>query len=114
MKRAIKYIVKNEVVFIDDFKDGFEPKIELIESMKEFISCQYNCDIDEVEVEMIENYNETSLIDVGVSGMHYYNLAYPDPIVGVRCSLKIGTDAYLDAMLDGSLEKHLHFFVEKT
>ena len=37
MKRAIKYIVKNEVVFIDDFKDGFEPKIELIESMKDKI-----------------------------------------------------------------------------
>lgn len=50
-------------------------------------------------------------IDSSPIGLVFWKSTYFEPIQGVKLDITIGSDEYLDAIIDGTLEKHLIFFV---
>ena len=56
---------------------------------------------------------EDSELDSTPDGLVFWKSTFFTPVVGVECSLVVGSDEYLDAMLDGTLEKYLKFSIEK-
>lgn len=96
-------------------EESVEMTIDMVEKMKWIIAEECQCPYDDIEVEYKTiSTNSTDLseeIDVGVEGLHYWNSVYPDPIQGLHCDLVIGSDEYLDAISNGTIEQHINFYV---
>lgn len=107
-RRKLLFKVHNEVV-TEESEDLF---INQIDEIKWIIAQELECSFDEVEVEVLEYPIEYSdEIDVTEEGLIFWKALHHKPIKGVFCELKEGSDEYLDAMLNGRLEEHLHFFI---
>jgi hypothetical protein len=104
----ILFKINNEVV-VEESTDLF---LNQIDEMKWIIASECECSYDDIEVERIELPIDISdEVDVSVDGMHFWKALDLMPIQGVYATLEEGSDEYLDAILDGSIEKHLNFFV---
>jgi hypothetical protein len=76
------------------------------------IALECECGIDDIEVEKVEMSVEVSEdVDVTVDGMVFWKSLYMQPIQGVSCDLEEGSDAYLDAINNGTIAEHLNFFI---
>ena len=104
--------INNEVVV----EESNDMTIEMVERMKWIIAEECECQYDEIEVEIEDVYYNPAKelsdeIDVGANGLHFWRSDYPDTIIGVKCQLVIGSDEYLDAINNGTIEKYLKFFI---
>lgn len=50
-------------------------------------------------------------IDVSELGLIFWKSTFFEPIKGLRLELELGSDEHLDAILDGTLEDYIKFFV---
>lgn len=107
-RAKILFKINGEVV-VEESTDLF---LNQIDEMKWIIAEECECSYDDIEIERIELPIEISEdVDVSPNGLHFWKALYPNPIIGVYCDLKIGTDEYLDAINDGSIINHLNFFI---
>lgn len=99
----------DNVVMVEENRDLY---IGEIDRLKELVAQECDCSIDEVEVETIETEMEMSEdIDCTSDGLVFWRSLEFKTIQGVYCELEEGSDEYLDALNNGTLEKHLHFFI---
>lgn len=107
-RRKILFKINDEVV-VEETRDLYPNQID---EMKWIIASECECTYDDVAVEFEEVKDELSDdIDVSDNGLIFSSALYHTPINGVYCSLKEGSDEYLDAILDGTIENYLNFFV---
>ena len=110
MKPRIKILFKiNNKVVLEESTDLHLNQIDIL---KWDIALECECAYDDIEVEKIELSNEMSdEVDVTVDGLIFWKSIYMQPIQGIFCDLEEGTDAYLDAINNGTLINHLNFFI---
>ncbi len=103
------------------FSVGGEPILEercnlfanQIDELKWNIAIELGCSYDDIKIDTVEVPIEMSEeIDVSSIGMIFWKDTYFEPIVGVGCSLKEGSDEWLDAKADGTLIEYMYFFKE--
>jgi hypothetical protein len=81
-----------------------------IDELKWNIALELGCTYDDIEVETIEVPIEMSDdVDVSSIGLIFWKDTYFTPITGTACDLKEGSDAYLDAIADGSIIDYIRF-----
>lgn len=110
MKQRIKILFKinNEVVV----EETTDLTITEIENMKWKIAQECECAVDEIETENVELEHDISdSIDVSADGLFFWKSIFMETIQGLSCDLEIGSDKYLDAMNNGTLEDYLTFFI---
>ena len=108
-RKTIVFKLNNEIVCE-------EPKdltIQQIYQYKKCIAYELGCDPYEIEVDLKDECIEDSELDSTPDGLVFWKSTFFTPVVGVECSLVVGSDEYLDAMLDGTLEKYLKFSIQK-
>ena len=110
MKPRAKLLFKiNNEVILEESTDLF---LNQIEELKWSIALECECNFDDIEVERVEMSIELSEdIDVTVNGMVFWKSVFMQPIQGVCCDLKEGSDEYLDAINNGTIIEHLKFFI---
>ena len=108
-RKIILFKLNNEVVC----EEPKELTIDEIYAYKDTIAKELGCDPFEIEVDMDVTNIENTELDATDEGLVFWKAIFFRPIVGVGCHLVEGSDAYLDAMLDGTLEKYLYFYTEK-
>lgn len=107
-RKILLFKINNEVVV----EETQELTLDQIEALKWVIASECECLVDEIEVVAIELGMDLSEdIDVGVDGMHFWKSLFMKPVLGVRCDIERGTDAYFDAIKNGTIDQHLHFFI---
>lgn len=107
-RRKIQFKVDNTVM-VEELRDL---SIEEIDRMKVLVAQECDCTPEDVEVDTVEAEIELSEdIDVTTEGMTFWRSLYPNPIVGVTCTLEEGSDEYLDAINNGTIENYLVFFI---
>ena len=102
----ILFKVDNEIII----EERITLTLDQIDKLKIYVSKEMGCFIDEVVVETCIVNKELSNIDCTTYGLIFFD-EYPDEIIGVKLSLEIGSDLFLDAMNNGTLENYLNFFV---
>lgn len=109
-RRKIQFKV-GKTIMVEELRDL---SIEEIERLKVLVAQECECTPEDVEVDTIEAEIEMSEdIDVTDTGLVFWRSLSFDPIAGVRCKLIEGSDEYLDALNNGTLENHLEFFTQK-
>ena len=107
-RRKILFKVNDEVV-VEETRDLYPNQID---EMKWIIASECECTYDDVEVEFEEVKHELSDdIDVSDVGLIFSSALYHNPIEGVFCTIEEGCDEYLDAILNGTIDKYLNFFI---
>lgn len=113
-RRKILFKVDNTVM-VEELRDL---SIDEIERMKELVAQECECTPEDVEVTTVNAEIEVSdevdsTTDANGKGILIFwrSLSFT-PIVGVQCSLIEGSDEYLDALNNGTLENYLDFFVK--
>ena len=107
-RKKIVFKIEN-VVIVEETKDL---TIDEINNLKNIIAQECECTPDEVEVDTIEAEVEMSTeIDCTSNGLVYWKSLDHKPIKGVSCLLTEGSDKYLDAINDGTIEEFLVFFI---
>lgn len=108
MAKKILFKIKEEVI-IEETRDLFPNQID---ELKWVIADECQVTYDEVCVEFEDTeiiYSDN--IDVSTEGLIFSDALYHNPIDGVMCQMVEGSDEFLDAILDGTIEKHLNFFI---
>ena len=108
MTRKILLFKINNLVVCEEHK---ELSIKDIYDYKRAIALELGCSPFDIEVDMEVTEIEDTELDSTLDGLVFWKSTFFQPIRGVECSLVEGSDEYLDALLDGSLEKYLNFFV---
>lgn len=107
-RTKILFKINNEIV-VEESGDLFPNQID---EMKWVIASECQCSIDEVTHEIVEIPQELSEdIDVSTSGMVFWKSLEHKTVQGVYCELKQGSDEYLDAVSNGTIDEYLHFFI---
>jgi len=84
-----------------------------IDELKYNVAMELGCEVDDIEVETIDIPIEMSdEVDVSSIGLIFWKDTYFMPIIGVMCELEIDSDAYMDAVANGTIENYLHFYKE--
>lgn len=83
--------------------------LEQIEKLKWVIASECETNYDNIDVEIIQLPLDLGDIDVGNTGMYNYKDSYFEVKTGVKLSIEIGSDVYLDAINKGILEEYLIF-----
>lgn len=107
-RKRILFKVDN-IVMVEETRD-----LELteIEKLKELVAQECDCTIDDVEVETVDSELEMSEdVDSTPDGLVFWKALCFDTIQGVYCQLQEGSDEYLDALNNGTLEQYLNFFI---
>lgn len=78
-----------------------------IEKFKWLVVQECEVFYDDIETEILDA--DLSDIDISNEGMYNYNDTFFNIISGVKLPFEIGSDAYLDAMSNGTLEENLSF-----
>lgn len=103
-RKTYLFILGGEVV-LEEKKDL---TIEAIEDMKKIIAEECSCKIEDIEV--IEDKPKHDFSDIDVSNEGMYNWTEFDWFFsGVTFTLVEGSDEYLDALNNGTLENFLEF-----
>lgn len=76
--------------------------------LRKLCATRANCSVDEVDVEIDEL--ELSDFDVSDKGMFDVNEEDLIYIKGLRFNIALGSDEFLDSMLNGTLEKYVEFY----
>ena len=105
-RAKVQFKVNNIVVF-EEFEDLM---LEDVEYMKTVISQEFEVEYGEIEVEYLKTDDILGDYDVNDMGIIDWKSCYFTPFEGVCLELKEGSDAYLDAVSNGNLEKYLHFY----
>jgi len=107
-RKKLLFKVDNEVVL----EESGDLYLNHIDEIKWVIAEELECGFDDVEVEVFEFPIELSEeIDLTDEGLVFWKSLHHKPILGVFCEYEEGSDEYLDAILDGSIEEKLHFFI---
>lgn len=111
-RRKILFKVDNTIM-VEELRDL---TLNEIDKLKELIALECDCypqDVEVVtvdaEVEMSEDIDSTT--DMNGKGILVFwrSLSFK-PIVGVGCTLVEGSDEYLDAINNGTIEQYIDFF----
>jgi len=106
MKRVkILFKVNGDVVVEEDKNLSLTD----IEKMKWVIVEEIETDYDNIDVEIMHLDLDLSDIDVGCTGMYNHKDTWFETKCGVKLDIDVGSDEYLDAMKNGTLENHLIF-----
>jgi hypothetical protein len=105
--KVIQYKIDGEVI-IEKHDDLF---LNQIDEIKWDLAQIFDVTTDDVEVTTFEIHDELSTLDVTSEGLVYFNGTYPNPIIGMTCILKEGSDEYLDAMNDGTILNYIKFVI---
>ena len=84
-------------------------KLIEIQAYKRALSKAYDCKVVDIEVMFKQDAKIVSEIDLTKEGMVYWKGFYPKIILGVKSSLIEGSDDYLDAINNNTLEDFLLF-----
>jgi len=107
-RKVILFKVNGEVVC----EEHQDLTIEQVEKMKWVVAEEIEVAIFEVEVEYQDlPINLSEEMDVGAEGMYFWKSFEFKTVQGVYSDLIEGSDEYLDAILDGTIENHLNFFI---
>lgn len=107
-RRKIQFKVDN-VVMVEESRNL---TIDEIDRLKSIVAQECECTDDDVCVEFIDTEIELSDdIDVAPEGLVYWRSLLMKPAIGVSCLLEEGSDEYLEAITNGTLEEYLIFFV---
>ena len=110
-RKKVLFKVNNEVVV----EDSTDLKLNQIDELKWVIALECGCGYDDIEVEVLEESLDLSdEVDLTVDGLVFWKSLYITPIQGVVCLLEEGSDEYLDAINNGTLENHLLFFIQSS
>lgn len=107
MKRKnILFKINGEVIL----EESGDLTLDLIEETKRLIVGECSCDYDDIEVEFkeVDYTKEISGIDVDSDGMLYWADPYFRTLNAVRLTVEIGSDAYLDALNNNTLDRYLY------
>ncbi len=100
----------NEEVIIEEKRVLYANQID---EMKWIIAEECSCSYDDIDVEFVEHERELAeQVDISVIGLIFFDALYLEPIQGVECQLEEGSDEYLDAILDGTIERYLNFYID--
>lgn len=108
-RRIILFKVNGEVV-VEENKDLTPTEIE---NMKFIVAEEIEVPVFDVDVEFIDMPLELSEIDVTTDGLLDWKDSYFKPIIGVKLCVEVGSDAYLDALLNGTMDKYIEFVKEQ-
>ena len=107
-RTKLLFKVNNEIVL----EESTDLHLNQIDELKWGIALECECDVADVEVDIVEMDVEMSEdVDVSVDGLVFWKSLYMQPIQGVSCDLEEGSDEYLDAINNGTLINHLNFFI---
>lgn len=107
-RKKIVFKVNNEVV-LEESADLF---INQIDELKWKIAEETETPIDLIEVEYVEAEKEYSDdIDATYIGLVFWRSLFHEPIKGVKCLLRVGSDEYLDRINDGTIINYMVFIV---
>jgi len=84
-------------------------KLIEIQAYKRALSKAYDCKVVDIEVIFKQDTKIVSDIDLTKEGMVFWKGFHPKVITGVKSSLIEGSDDYLDAMNNNTLENFLLF-----
>lgn len=107
MKKRTKILfkIKDEVV-VEHLGTLF---LNQIDEYKWMIASECECPFDDIDVETVDESINLSEIDVNADGMFDWTDVENKILKGVKCSLVVGSDAYLDAIIKGELDEYLIF-----
>jgi hypothetical protein len=83
-----------------------------IEIIKGIIAFECDCNVEDVEVETTHCYTKKELsdIDVNPNGLIFWKDVFHDVILGVKLDIDLGSDEYLDALINNTLVDNLSLF----
>ena len=110
-ERTITTFTKdNQVIFEDNKNLGLDE----LDTLKKQMAFEFECNEDDIDVrhETIHSNTEFSdEIDSSHIGLVFWKSTYFEPIKGIKMDLVLGSDEHLDAIIDGTLDKYIEFFV---
>ena len=104
MRKVLLFKVNGEVVI----EDSINLNLTQIDNVKEDIAICFEIPIDSIEV-VISEEKIMSDIDVSVDGMVCWTDVVFEPYTGLKLSIEIGSDTYLNALLKGNLIDYVKF-----
>ena len=106
MRTRTLFTINNEVV-IEEPRELTEVDIE---KMKWVIAEECSCEFDDIDYFVETSDDELSDIDVTHNGLMDWKDCQGSILKGVKCTIVIGSDAYLDAINDGTIINYLEFY----
>lgn len=98
-RKTLLFKIKNEVVLE---ADG-DLTLNQIDEVKWSVALECEANIFDIDVELVEYAPDISDFDVTNTGMYNFKDSAFKIMTGVSLPFEIGSDAYLDAINDGSL-----------
>lgn len=105
MKQRIK--VEFKVGKHTIFKSPRELTIEQLENMKHALALTCRCQTEDIEVIYTAPNSNISKLDISKNGLHIWDSM--KVISGLSLPFELGSDAHLDAILDGTIDNKLKF-----
>jgi hypothetical protein len=105
-RTKIEFKVGNSVIF----KTPRDLTLEQLDNIKQALSLTCKIDIADIEVVYNNTPIEMSEIDLSKNGLQHWKTPFLEAFSGVRLTLVLGSDAHLDAINNGTIEKYLKFF----
>lgn len=106
-RRKVQFKVDN-IVMVEEPRDL---TLDEIDRMKSIVAQECECMLEDVCVEFVDAEIELSEdIDVAPEGLVYWRSLLMKPAIGVSCLLEEGSDEYLDAISNGTIEEYLIFY----
>jgi len=104
-RKTILFKLHGDIVVTEN-KDLY---LNQIDEIKCIISNEFECKLDEIDVEFSDNKQELSEIDVTDKGMIYYKDTQTIILNKVVLTIEEGSDEYLDALNNNTLTDYLFF-----
>lgn len=108
-KRQIILFKVNGEVVVEEKKQLTPAEVE---KMKWVVAEELDVAIFEVDVDYLDIDKETSQIDVTANGLLDWRDTYFKIITGVKLSVEMGSDVYLDAVANGTVDELIEFVKE--
>ena len=96
----------NDQIVMEDRRDLYPNQID---ELKWFIASEVGCHYDDVDIEIVENTTELSEMDIDNIGLFDWKSLDCIYLSGLSLSIAEGSDEYLDAISNGTLESFLIF-----
>ena len=104
MRKKTIFTIRDEIIKeVESELDYFG-----IEEIKEEITFETDCNLSDIEVNIIEDNNhEFSRIDLSPEGLIYWDCLYPKVLTGVTLILDEDFEEFLDLVLKNGIEEYL-------
>jgi hypothetical protein len=103
--KKLIFKVKDQIV-MEDRRDLYPNQID---ELKWFVAKECSCHYDDVEVDVVENTTEMSEMDIDHIGLFDWTSLDCTYLTGLNLSIAEGSDEYLDALANGTLENFIIF-----